>query len=277
MTTANNKIGIKLGETQETLLITLWARASEQLQPEPIVIDRKSTEIYQQIDYDFTKFNKAKSTQVGSCLRGRILDRWVQDYLQEYPHGTVIEIGAGLNTRFERVDNGSVHWFDLDLPDTMALREQFFTESDRRKFITASALDTDWIDRVQAVATTPCMFVAEGVLMYLEESQVKQLLANLAQNFPGCRFAFGAMSPLLLKLPHEAVKHTSASFKWGIRNIQAMENWGDNYKIIDLCRFGDLPKRIEAKYYRRYSLFSRLLFSLPILNNSYRLVLMNLG
>jgi O-methyltransferase involved in polyketide biosynthesis len=50
-----------------------------------------------------------------------------------------------LNTRFERVDNGEVRWFDLDLPDSMTLRKQFFKETERRKFITGSALEKDWI------------------------------------------------------------------------------------------------------------------------------------
>jgi O-methyltransferase involved in polyketide biosynthesis len=38
----------------------------------------------------------------------------------------MVELGTGLNTRFERLDNGRVHWFDLDLPDVMALRRVFF-------------------------------------------------------------------------------------------------------------------------------------------------------
>ena len=37
----------------------------------------------------------------------------------------MVELGTGLNTRFERTDNGTAHWIDLDLPDTIALRRQF--------------------------------------------------------------------------------------------------------------------------------------------------------
>lgn len=42
----------------------------------------------------------------------------------------MIEIGTGLNTRFESVDNGVVRWLDLDLPDTIELRRQFFANTD---------------------------------------------------------------------------------------------------------------------------------------------------
>ena len=39
------------------------------------------------------------------------------------PQAAVVHLGCGLDTRFERVDNGQVEWFDLDIPDVMALRE----------------------------------------------------------------------------------------------------------------------------------------------------------
>ena len=103
---------INQGTIQETLLIPLLARAKELEQAEPIVTDPKSLEIIQKLDYDFEKFSTSNNSLVGSCLRGMIIDNWVSNFLQEHPQGTVIDIGAGLNTRFERLDNGKVRWFD---------------------------------------------------------------------------------------------------------------------------------------------------------------------
>ncbi len=72
-------------------------------------------------DYNFNKFRRAKSSQVSCCLRGLIFDNWVRQFLEQNPQATVIEIGAGRNTRFERIDHGrQVYWFDLDLPDVIA-------------------------------------------------------------------------------------------------------------------------------------------------------------
>lgn len=270
-----NKTKINLGITQETLLIPLWARAEEVKQADPIVIDPKSAEILEAIDYDFNKFATAKGSRVGICLRGLILDRWVQTYLKQNPQGLVVEIGTGLNTRFERVDNGKVHWFDLDLPDVIALRQQFFQESDRRQFISASALDLAWCDRVKVAGERPCMFVAEGVLMYLSEEQVKQLFANLLQHFPGSWFAFDSMSALWVKNQkrHDAMKNMSAKFDWGISDIRKIQSWNSCYQVTEVMTFLDLP----AKYLRRFSLLNRVLFSLPLLRNSYRMALVRLG
>jgi len=41
-------------------------------------------------------------------LKGREFDRFAQDFLSRHPDGVVVHIGCGLDTRFERVDNGRV-------------------------------------------------------------------------------------------------------------------------------------------------------------------------
>ncbi|MCX7593197.1 MAG: hypothetical protein N2235_05455 [Fischerella sp.] len=178
------KTKFNLGVVQETPLIPLWARAAEIKGTDPIIVDPKSAEMLEAIDYDFDKFATATNSQIGACLRGIIIDNWVHAYLQKHPQGSVVDIGTGLNTRFERVDNSEVSWFNLDLPDVMALRKQFFAETERRQL-------------VKAADTQPCMFVAEGVLMFLSEHQVKQLFANLLREFPGSLFAFDSIVVLI--------------------------------------------------------------------------------
>ncbi|MEM8504361.1 MAG: class I SAM-dependent methyltransferase [Cyanobacteria bacterium P01_D01_bin.1] len=79
----------------------------------------------------------------GATIRTRLFDQDVQSFLSEYPTGTVVETGCGLNTRFERLDNGQAQWFDLDLPDSLALRRQFFQDQPRRTMLEASILETD--------------------------------------------------------------------------------------------------------------------------------------
>lgn len=269
------KIKTTLGTIQETLLIPLWARAVEIEQSDPIIRDPKSAEIMTAINYDFNKFSHAKSSQVGCCLRGLIFDNWVRQFLDQYPQATVIEIGAGLNTRFERVDNGQGCWFDLDLPDVIAIRQPFFQFSNRRQFIAASALDTDWIAQVKATSNAPYLFIGEGVLMYLSEAQVKQLFANLMQHFPGALFAFDSMSPLMAKNQqhHDVMKNMEAKFDWSISNVYNIQEWDDRYQVLEVVRFNDLP----VQYWQRFSLKERILFSLPVLRNAYRTAIAQLG
>ncbi|MBE9189742.1 class I SAM-dependent methyltransferase [Gloeocapsopsis crepidinum LEGE 06123] len=270
-----NKEKISLGATQETLLITLWARAVEASQPEPILFDPKAADILAQIDYDFEQFSKAKSSQMIVCLRSQTIDQWVKAFLNNNPAGTVVEIGAGLNTRFERLDNGTLNWFDLDLPDAIAVRRLYLEESDRRHFLSKSALEPDWIDAVKATTSNPPLFIAEGVLVYFSEEQVKMLLTMLADNFPGGFLAFDATSWLAVRYRRrfDAIKHTCAKFQWGIENIKEIEAWDLRYKIEASLYLSDfLP------YLRRFSWGDRLLFALmPQLLQMYGIHLVRLG
>ncbi|MBH8552000.1 class I SAM-dependent methyltransferase [Nostocaceae cyanobacterium CENA357] len=267
---------VSLGIIQETLLITLWARACEMNQIDPILIDSKAATILAKIDYDFHKFSQEKSSQAIICLRNRAFDEIVTQFLQTHPQTSVLEIGTGLNNRFERLDDGSLHWFDLDLPDTIAVRKRFFQESDRHRFISASILETEWIDQVKSLSNGPMLFIAEGVLLYFSEQQVKNIFKTLAENFPGSWILFDATSPFLIKIRRrfDAVKYTNAQFQWGIRNIQEMQAWDSRYQVHRSVYIpADFPQ-----YLNRFPFIERLMMSLfPRFQSMYGLHLMKLN
>lgn len=176
-----------LGEVQETLLIPLYARACDASSRRPVLGDRRARELVETIDYDFSGFGG--SSLSGSVYRSSIFDAWAARFIQDHPAATVVEIGTGLNTRFERLDNGRIHWFDLDLPDTIALRRRFFSDSERCTMLAGSVLDTDWLD-VVAASPGPHLFLSEAVLIYLRDADVRRVLTQLAQRFPGSLLAF---------------------------------------------------------------------------------------
>ena len=127
MTTDRDQV--ELGQVQETLFIPLAGRARETRRRRPILRDPKAVEILESVAFDRIKYSHIGGWT--TVIRTACFDLWVRQFLAEHPDGTVVELGTGLNTRFERVDNGTVHWVDLDLPDTIALRRRFFTDTDR--------------------------------------------------------------------------------------------------------------------------------------------------
>jgi O-methyltransferase involved in polyketide biosynthesis len=177
-----------LGDVQQTLFIPLAARAHETQAKHPVLRDPRAVELVESIDFDTEKYGRG-SGGVILVLRTAIFDHWVREWLAANPTGTVVELGTGLNTRFERVDNGQVHWFDLDLPDTIELRRRFFTDTDRRRMIAASLTDETWLDTIMA-SPGPYFFVSEGVLVYLTESDVLATLTRIATRFPGATISF---------------------------------------------------------------------------------------
>lgn len=251
---------VNLGAVQETLLITLRSKAVEIHHANPILRDTKAVELMKAIDYDFDKFAKGTASQVGCCLRAHKFDQWVGDFLAQYPGGTIVEIGAGLDARFERVATDESQWFELDLPDVIEIRSRFFQQTDRRRFITQSVLTPGWIEEVKKNATGPIMFVAEGVFMYFEEEQVKTLFAMLADHFSGSILIFDSISPQMVRMQkrHDTVSKTSARFRWGISDSKEIETWEPQCSIEESVFFYDLAK----PYIQRFPLMMRAMWCL---------------
>lgn len=239
--------GAQLGEVQETLLIPLYGRATETGKRRPILRDPKAVQMVEAIDYDFGKFDGGRSL-LGVVVRTSIIDAWVLDFLESHPEGTVVEIGAGLNTRFERVDNGRVHWVDLDLPDAMALRSKFFVESDRRRMVAASVLDEVWVDVVKAFPG-PYFFISEGVLVYLEAPQVRRALALITGHFPGADIAMDTTGRWMIEHQdrHDAMKRVSARMRWACDDPAELESWGLGLRLLESGDLSRLPARLRKR------------------------------
>ncbi len=246
----------QLSKSQESLLIPLWARALEATQAEPILQDKKAVKLVEAIDYPFDRFASAGTDSVGFCLRGTILDQLVQRLLDHTPSATVVEIGAGLDTRFDRLDNGQVTWFDVDLPEAMEVRKKLFKETNRRHLIAASALETEWLDSIEATEPTSIVFVAEGMLYFLAPEQVKQLFSRLADRFPGSRILFDCQSPWFLRFNNFRQPVANAKMLWAVGRQKQLEQWDHRFVIEEYIGFGD-PRYYQESHLRRLPFLQR--------------------
>jgi O-methyltransferase involved in polyketide biosynthesis len=241
---------VKLGAVQETLFITLAARATESQRRHPVLRDPRAAELLRSIDYDAAKYGR-KSGGAFTVLRTAILDFWIRGFLTAHPEGTVVELGTGLNTRFDRVDNGRVHWLDLDLPDTIELRRKFFTDTERRRMVTASVLDEDWLPEVER-SPGPYFFVAEGVLVYLPEDQVTATLARIAQRFPGAQVALDTYSSRSFEHQYRmaARKGMDAKWAWACDDPRSLERLG--LEVRQSATITRPPRDMRAQLPARY-------------------------
>ena len=141
------KTKVKLTPEQETLLIPLVAKA----QPEnPLFSDPQARDILNQMDYDLARLRVPYKTIVLICQRAKKLDAATRAFLVEQPNGVVLHLGCGLDSRFWRVDNGQVEWYDLDMPPVIELHRQFYADHARYHLIASSVTDLEWVDRVAA-------------------------------------------------------------------------------------------------------------------------------
>ena len=257
-----------LGAVQQTLFIPLAARARAAQRRQPLLRDPKAVEIAGSVEID-AKYGRGAGGSV-TVLRTVLMDAWVRDFLAAHPAGTVVEIGTGLNSRFERVDNGQAHWIDLDLPDSIELRRKFFADSGRRRMVAASVTGEEWLPIV-AQRPGPYFFVADGVLVYLTEEQVTTLLTRIRNHFPNARIALDTFPRRTLDQQRKlgARRGIPARFAWACDDPRSLEQLG--LRVVESTGLARLPGPVRRHLPARY----RFLLPLadPILGQAMRVTL----
>lgn len=251
-------------DVSATMLITLYARAFESKSRNPIIRDPKAIEMIEIIKKEIAgsdnpihrkilKGTYNSKLAVTMALRSRRFDKYVADFLKNNPAGTIINFGCGLDTRFDRIDNGKVKWFDIDFPEVIELRRRFMQENSRRQFIAGSILDPGWCKIVKTGG--PYLFLAEGVFMYLKESDVKGLLAMIRREFVTAelvcevtnRYWVDKMKSRYMqwKFKRQLGMTGGAVFTFGVPNSRYFEEWSPDYHFLDeWTYFDDREKKL---------------------------------
>lgn len=223
----------------ETLLPVLYSRVHESRQNNPIIRDPVAVDWVSRIDYNFSRFEDSALNNLAVAIRTEILDDYTRDFVEKHPTATIINIAAGLDTRFYRMDNGQLTWIELDLPESIAVRRQLMKEAENHKTIVASALDTDWMDVLKTKSSV--LFIVEGLLMYLTEEQIKAMLSSIADRFPQADLLLEVIGVGQSKNTHlnDAISRTGAQFQFGIRDVSQMGEWHPKLSFVDYVSIFD--------------------------------------
>lgn len=248
-----------LNGVAETLLLPLYIRAMESQRPDALIKDDKAVALINKLNPDSSWIKKMRideDDKVGLVLRNREFDRYARDFLARYSEAVVVHIGCGLDSRFERVDNGTVEWYDLDLPEVIELRRKLICEEGTHyHFLSCSVFDSAWLNTVSVHRQRPILFLAEGVLVYFEEAQVKSLFLTLRDHFPGAELVCDAFSPYMVWLNNLRIAHTKigARYHWGLKRGKDVEKWGDGIYLLDEWFYFSRPEpRLAHARWMRY-------------------------
>jgi O-methyltransferase involved in polyketide biosynthesis len=256
-----------LNKVSRTLLIPLYVRALESRRPDALLRDPKAEELVGRIDFDFSIVSRKQNDQVAFLLRMREFDRRASAFLAEHPDGAIVDLGCGLDTRFDRIDNGRMEWFGLDLPEVIALRKELLEETPRSHFLGCSVLDFSWMDALHGREGRPVLFLAEAVLVYLEESEVRRLVQALAARFPGAELVCEAYSPVVVS--HHPRPTDLPPVRWGLKDDRDVEAWAPGIRRIGRWGYFDEPEPRLGVY--------RVMRYLPFLGRMVRVVHYRLG
>ena len=260
---------IELGTVQETLVLPLWARAKDAVTDDPILNDTYARDIVARLDYDFTNIESEQtaSHQLVWPVRAYNFDNSIREFLKHSSNAVVINIGAGLDTTFQRVDNGSVQWVNIDLPDVVLLRQKLIPDSEHERTIAKSVFDFTWLSDINLlIKDRPTMFMAAGVLCYFEAREVKSIFCKLADSYPKAHVIFDAMSKLTVwganrDIMKKSGMDKSVRLKWHLKRAHRLKKWVDTIEIVEeYPMFSRLPvkKAWSKKLARDIKIASRL-------------------
>lgn len=222
---------IRIQGVPETMLQTLYARAKASQAEPHYIYDEKAIEIVSRLEYDFSLAEKDYAMSSGVLARTILLDRMVSDFLAGQPGAVVVNLACGLDTRCYRV-NGYSRWYNLDLPETMAVRERFLSESDPVFRIAASAMDGRWASAVEQT-DEPVLIVIEGLTMYLTEADVRQIFSVIGERFSHATVFAETMSPFIVRhFKEKSIEGSQAKFIWGVRSGDALEKLLPGFRSI---------------------------------------------
>ena len=220
---------ITLSGVPETMLQTVYARAKE-TKTRGAITDNKAVEIIDRLDYDFSMADKDAAMHSGVIARTIVLDKLVKTYLAGHGGAVVVNIACGLDTRCYRMSDYS-HWYNLDLPETIAVREKLLPESRKISQIAMSAMD-DWGGEV-AENGVPALVIIEGLTMYLSEADVQRIFSVISARFGKAQVLVEVMNPAVAKRFREkSIEGSKAKFTWGVKNGAALAELVPDFTLV---------------------------------------------
>ena len=220
---------ITLSGVPETMLQTVYARAKE-TQTRGAIQDAKAVEIVSHLDYDFTLADKDAAMSSGVIARTIVLDRLVGDFLAAHPGAVVINIACGLDTRCYRM-TGYAHWYNLDLPETIAVRQKILPETGKISQIARSAME-DWGSEIQKT-DVPVLVIIEGLTMYLTQADVQRIFTVIAGRFARATVLVETMNPMVVKrFKEKSIEGSRAKFTWGCKNGSTLAELLPGFRFV---------------------------------------------
>ena len=230
MTVGERNEKITLTGVPETMLQTIYARAKES-KGCGAICDKKAEEIVNRLDYDFSLADKDTAMHSGVIARTIVLDRLTTVWLAAHPGGVVVNIACGLDTRCYRM-KGYAHWYNLDLPETMAMRAKLLPENGTISQIAMSAME-GWGDEIKE-QTEPVLVIIEGLTMYLSEADVQQIFSVISGRFQKATVFVEIMSPMVVKrFKEKSIDASNAKFTWGVKSGAALAELVPDFRFTE--------------------------------------------
>jgi hypothetical protein len=238
----------------DRIYLPLYARAFETLRSDAIFQDECALKWFKSLEIDRQKVAGGTVALLGCVLRSYHYDQLVSAFIREHPGCLVLNIGAGLCTRFSRLSPTGVFWCDVDTPEVMRLRQQCtpFAQEVSYQTISATLWEFDEIAKLPAPQSTPTLVLMEGVSMYLTNGQTQQILKQLRDRYDRVQVVMDVVHQKFVHATQEVptLINPSMQFCGGIEALEDLLYWQVGVKNLErynyLVELVAYPDRLES-------------------------------
>jgi O-methyltransferase involved in polyketide biosynthesis len=243
---------------EDSLFLTLYARALDNRRPYPILGDATADQIVRTVDYDFGQLRVETNLILSVALRAKKLDQIASDFLARHPDAVGLDLGVGLDTRFERLaPPATVDWYDVDFPAVATARQRLIPERPNAHVIGADVTEKDWLDAVPT--GRPAIIVADGMMAFLSQDELVSLWNRLISHFPSGEIAFNSYTRFAIWIAQHArgTKTVADQVKFpGMDDPRAPEAWNPKLRLVREILLSREPE--VSEFPRGWRTFHRL-------------------
>lgn len=240
---------------EDTLFIPLTARVNISKMFPEYFHDRKALEMENLVKDKQIEKKSSQYTMMASVARSYNLDQMTQEYIDKHDKCNIVNLGAGLETSYFRIDRKNSHYFEVDLPDVIELRENCIGVGENEKLIQGDLFKLDWCNELDT--TLPTLMIVSGVFQYFHEKEILELIGKAKDIFENAELIFDATNKFGIRYSNFYVKRTgnkSALMYFYIENPREFAKKA-NCQLIE-CRgfYKDALKMLSKKL----SLYSKI-------------------
>jgi len=122
---------------------------------------------------------------INVAYRNKLFDDVLQECLKKEPNRDIVNIGAGFDTRYYRLADFKGHFYDVDFKRVIDAKKEIIKETEQYSMLqTKSAFTTEFLKTELPLTSDNPIFVAEGVMCYIEYHELCEFIKELFEIYP---------------------------------------------------------------------------------------------
>lgn len=267
-------IKVHLDNAMGTSLIMLYGLAIDARANPSQLHDTVAAQAFAKVDYDFTRLTSPTMTPrlIGLSIasRAKYFDDRTKDFLARHERATVVNMGAGLDSRVWRVAPGpGVTWYDVDLPDVVDVRRAIFPERAGYHLVASSVTAPDWLERIEP--DLPTLVIAQGLTMYLRPDAGQALFRRVTDHFGTGEVLLDTHNSYAVRRQGKLVNRLfGAELHWAINSAADLTRVNPRLRCVESTS-GMVPL-LHTTISGAYKAFIRLALRVPTIRDAGRYV-----